>query len=615
VAEIRLAECYYHMNHFTESGKLYAKTIKYPQMADLNLLQYAHVLKHNQDVAGARTIFSQYLAKHPADVAVKNELRSCDSIENYNRHSYEYIVNEAPFNSQLSDFSPVFYKDGIVFCSERSKISDPAAVSQWTGHAYLDLYYTKMTSQVEPIASSKGLGPSVDANAKKRIEYSEPSAFSAVLNSAHNEGPACFTSDGNTIYFTRNMTGKKNKLEAGKESINNFEIYSSTFYNGAWSQPELLNIDNKNYSVGHPALSKDERRLYFVSDMPGGFGGTDIYYTEHDCGKWSAPVNAGATINTSENEMFPVIRVDANGNELLYFSSEGHPGMGGLDLYYSAVKNKSQFESPAHLNAPLNSSSDDFGIIFTVDGNEGYLSSNRGQEDGSDKILTFKKYIAEFFVEVTIYKKGTKQTLDNTLVHISDLTHNKQETITTDKNGKVFRQIDQNSTLLVKARKDNFFASEGTVNNLDKVLSDTVRLTLELDPIVINKPIRLDNIYYDYDKWAIRKDATPALDKLVKIMKENPGIHVELSSHTDSRGKDSYNMKLSQKRAESAVEYIVSQGIAIERIYARGYGESLLLNHCKNNVKCSEEEHQLNRRTEFKVVKIINEVAPVNIQP
>jgi outer membrane protein OmpA-like peptidoglycan-associated protein len=615
VAEIRLAECYYHMNHFPQAGRLYSKAIQYQQITDVNLLQYAHILKHNQDLAGARKMFSQYLAKHPTDAAAKNELRSCDSIESYNRYSYQYIVNEAPFNSKLSDFSPVFYKDGIVFCSERSKVSNPAVVSQWTGHAYLDLYLTKMTSQEEPIASSKGLGPSVDLNAKRKVEFTEPISLSSELNSTYNEGPACFTSDGNTIYFTRNMTGKKNKLEAGKESVNNFEIYSSSFYKGSWSQPELLNIDNKNYSVGHPALSKDERRLYFVSDMPGGFGGTDIYYTEHDCGKWSAPVNAGAIINTSENEMFPVIHVDANGNELLYFSSEGHPGMGGLDLYYSVVKSRSQFESPVHLNAPLNSTSDDFGIIFSAGGNEGYFSSNRGQEDGSDKILTFKKYMPEFFVEVTIYKKGTKQTLDNTLVHISDLTHNKQETVTTDKNGKVFRQIDQNSTLLVKARKDNFFASEGTVNNLDKVFTDTVRVALELDPIVINKPIRLDNIYYDYDKWVIRKDATPALDKLVKIMKENPGIHVELSSHTDSRGKDAYNMKLSQKRAESAVEYIVSQGIAIARIYARGYGESVLLNHCKNGVKCSEEEHQLNRRTEFKVVKIINEVAPLTIQP
>lgn len=614
MAEIRLAECYYHMNHLADAGKIYSKAIQYPEISDKNELQYAHVLKHNKDLAGARKMFTQYLAKHPNDASAINELRSCDSIANYDRYAYQYIVSEAAFNSQFSDFSPAFYKDGIVFCSERGKATNPEAVSQWTGHSYLDLYFTQMVSRVEPVVASKGIGPSINATAKRKVDFSEPTPFSSILNSAYNEGPACFSADGKTIYFTRNMMGKKNKLEASKESVNNFEIYTATYSGGSWSQPELLNIDNKNYSVGHPALSKDERRLYFVSDMPGGYGGTDIYYTQQDCGKWSTPINAGATINTSENEMFPVVSIDENGTEYLYFSSEGHPGMGGLDLYCSKVKDNSSFSIPVHLNAPLNSSSDDFGIIFSADGN-GYFSSNRGQEDGSDKIFTFKKYIPEFFVEITVYKKGTQQTLDNTLVHINNLTHNKQETITTDKNGKVLRQIDENSTLLVKARKDNFFAAEGTTNNVGKVLSDTVRLSLGLDPIVINKPIRLDNIYYDYDKWVIRKDATPALDKLVKIMKENPGIHVELSSHTDSRGKDAYNMTLSQKRAESAVEYIVSQGIDIARIYARGYGESVLLNHCKNGVKCSEEEHQLNRRTEFKVVKIVNEVAPLNIQP
>lgn len=613
-AEIRLAECYYHMNHLADAGKVYAKVIQYPEITPKNQLQYAHILKHNGDLTGARKLFNEYLAKNPKDVAATDELHYCDSLQNYKRYSYQYSVRAAAFNSQYSDFSPVFYKDGIIFCSERSKALNPAAVSQWTGHSYLDLYFTKVTNTIEPIASSKGVGPSADNNAKRRSEYSEPVLFAAEINSVYNEGPACFSKDGNTIYFTRNLTNKKNKLEATKESVNNFEIYKSVMYNGMWSQPELLNIDNKNYSVGHPALSKDERRLYFVSDMPGGFGGTDIYYSEHDCGKWSAPINAGAAINTSENEMFPVIRVDENGNEFLYFSSEGHPGMGGLDLYSCKIKDNTKIEKPVHLNAPLNSEGDDFGIIFSPDGSNGYFSSNRDQQDGSDKIFSFTKYVPEFFVEITVYKKGTKDKLDNTLVHISDLTHNKQETVTTDQNGKVLRQIEANATLLVKARKDHFFAAEGTVNDLGKIFSDTVRVELELDPIVINKPIRLDNIYYDYDKWAIRKDATPPLDKLVKIMKENPGIHVELSSHTDSRGKDKYNMTLSQKRAESAVEYIVSQGIAIERIYARGYGESVLLNRCKNGVKCSEEEHQLNRRTEFKVVKVVNE-QPANIQP
>lgn len=604
-AQIKLAQCYLHMNHFAQAEKEYASVISFPEITPKNELEYAHVLKHVGKYDEARKWYIEYLLDNPKDAGATNELRSCDSLKNYTRYSYQYEVSPAYVNEVESNFSPVFYGNGIVFCSEHSKPANTSGVSQWTGHAYLDLYFSEIfttTEKNEPISASTNGGPD-NAEKLRPGKFSEPKPFSAEINSLYNEGPACFSRDEKTIYFTRNMLDKKNKPEVDKEDMNNLEIYKSVLTNGKWSLPELLNFENKNYSVGHPALSRDEKRLYFISDKPGGHGGTDLYYSELKDGKWSEPVNLGIGINTNENEMFPTIATDEKGDEFLYFSSEGMPGMGGLDIYCSRIDG-SFFEKPKHLNAPLNSSADDFGIIFANNGLDGFFSTNRDDANGTDKIYYFKKYIPEFYLEITLKKKGTNEIIPGALVDIKYLSKNKQEIASTDQEGKIFKKIESNTDLEIIGKKDYFFTATAKGNNMGKIFSDTLRLTLELDAIVINKAIRLDNIYYDYNKWDIRPDAMPELDKLVKVMKENPGIFIELSSHTDSRGGDNFNKKLSQKRAESAVRYIINNGIVVERICAKGYGESKLLNHCKNNVKCSDEEHQLNRRTEFKVTKV-----------
>jgi len=605
-ASIRLAECHARMNHFAEAEKAYAEVIDLPEITLKNKLDYAHVLKHIGKYKEASRLFVEYLLENPNDAAVTNELRSCDSVANYNRYSFQYTISDPGFGTTASDFSPVFYKNGIVFCSERSKQSDPSKLNQWTGHPYLDLYFTEMTEEATKNDKSTGKG---------KIHFSEPVLFAAEISGPYNEGPACFSKDQNTMYFTRNIIGKKNKPEENKEHVNNFEIYKSVHTGGTWSKPELLSFDNKDFSVGHPTLSKDDSRMYFVSDKPGGFGGSDIYYSDLSNGKWTEPVNAGGMINSNQNEMFPTIHVDDKENEFLYFSSDGLPGMGGLDLYYSVIRNNT-LSKPVHLNAPLNSAGDDFGIIIAPDGLSGYLSTNRDMADGTDRILAFTKHIPEFFVDVVVYKKGTKEPIPGAKVELSDITHNKKDNVATNNSGRIFQKIEQDSKLMVSVKKDNFFSATGVINNISKVQSDTLRLTLELEPIVVGKAIRLDNIYYDYNKADIRADAKPSLDVLVKLMKENVGIHIELSSHTDSRGGDAFNLKLSQKRAQSAVDYIISQGIVSERIYAKGYGETKLLNRCKNNVKCTDEEYQVNRRTEFKVVKIVNELPPAtNLNP
>lgn len=606
MARIKLAECYVHMNHFSEAEKEYAAVIAFPTITSQNELHYAHILKHNGKYDEARKWYTDYLLANPTDAAVISELRSCDSLKNYIKYSYQYEVSPVFANETESNFSPAFFKNGIVFASERSKPTKTVGVSQWTGHSYLDIYFSEIFANIEniePVSLSKAQGGPNSNEILAVNKFSEPVPFSKVINSPYNEGPVCFSQDEKTIYFTRNILDKKNKPEINSSDVNNLEIYKSVYEEGVWSTPELLNFDNKDYSIGHPALSKNEKRLYFISDKPGGLGGTDLYYSDFANGKWSEPINLGSGINTSENEMFPTIIIDETGKEYLYFSSEGMPGMGGLDLYYVNVTN-SGFGKPVHLNAPLNSSGDDFGIIYTKNGLEGFLSSNRNNEDGIDKIYYFKKYIPEFYMEITVKKKGTNEIIPNVMVDLKFSQNNEEDVASTDQNGKLFRKIVANTNVEITGKKDFFFTASTKASNIGKIFSDTMHLTLELEAIVINKPIRLDNIYYDYNKWDIRPDAKPELDKLVKVMKENPGIFIELSSHTDSRGGDNFNLKLSQKRAESAVEYIIGNGIASERICAKGYGKTKLLNHCKSGVKCSEEEHQLNRRTEFKVTKV-----------
>ncbi len=598
VASIQLAECYYYMNHFREAEKQYATVMNLQQFTSANKLQYAHVLKHNGKYDVAAVWFRRYLSDNPGDLAVKNELLSCDSITSYTSKDYLYQVTPVAYNNNVSNFSPVFYNDGIVFSSERSAAQSQSEINKWTGHTYLDLYYIK-------------------------LKDTTPQPLSA-LNSKYNDGPACFSADGKTVFFTRNMLNEKNGLVKNESSVNNFEIYTSTLINGEWSTPQLVSFDSKEYSVGHPALSSNGTRLYFVSDMPGGFGGTDIYFSQFNAatGKWGAPVNAGENVNTSENEMFPTVFKAVDNTEYLYFSSEGRPGMGGLDIYRSVVLNENGiasadsittmmhstantklFSAPQHLNSPLNSSADDFGIIFEADGNNGYLTSNR-ESDNVDRVFYFKKYIPHFYVEITVKEKGSDKIIPQADILITNVSHKEIYTRTADAHGKVFMEIQQNSMLDVSAKESNYFSTSGNIGNLGKVMTDTMKLVLELDPVVLNKAIRLNNIYYDYNKATIRADAAAELDGLISLLQQNPDIVIELSSHTDSRGGDSYNKKLSQKRAESAVNYIKSKGICENRIYAKGYGESQLLNKCDNKKKCGEEEHEVNRRTEFKVVRI-----------
>lgn len=576
----RIAECYRRSNLLEKSANWYKKALDAGTIQTDDYYYYAQVLKSLRQYDESKKMYDLYLEKNPSDESARIQRNSIDKEEHYKADADLWEVSRFCPSDKYSNFSPTLYDKGLVFCSDRNT---KGLISEWNGKPYLNLYYAPF-----------------DENQTACQPYS----FGSNLDGKYHDGPAAFTEDFKTIYFTRSMLNKKGKLLSNDKEENILAIFQATRTSDNWSDITMLPFCNENSSFMHPAISSDQRILYFASDMPGGSGGFDLYMVRFENGEWGVPMNMGDQINTRENEVFPTLFKSSDNREWLYFSTSGRAGLGGLDVYCVEVTDGKVKGDIKHLPYPINTESDDLGLLWTKENVSGYVSSSRDNNEGNDNIYFFKKHLPKFYIDVTVLNKNTKEPLQDASLSIVQKPNSRNYNAMTDSKGKYFTEVDSNALFELEAKKDMFFKGSSTVTTKGLRKTDTIAVTLLLEPIVINKAIRLDDIYYDYDKWDIRVDAAVELDKLVAIMKENPEINIELSSHTDSRGNDKYNMTLSQKRAESAVNYIISKGIDASRIYAKGYGESKLLNHCKNNVKCSEEEHQMNRRTEFKVVKI-----------
>ncbi|WP_048905457.1 OmpA family protein [Pedobacter sp. V48] len=584
----RLAQGYNFTRNYVQAESWFAVAANMPESRPEHVLGYARSLVNNSKYGEARQQFQRYI-ELKGNVSQRQKdlwLQSCDSAVKWMQYPVAVqIHNVKVLNSVQSDWGAVTFDGGVTFSSDRGNNAEDQikggrpflkfdsgkrpdrTVYGWTGNQYLRLY--QQLSSKDTVA----LFP-----------------FHAGTN--YHVGAASFTGDGCEMYFT--LTRIPEKLDYGKERLAtvNVETYSSkrSAEGNTWEQPRSLKFNNPNaYSVGDPMISKDGKTLYFVSNMPGGKGGTDIYTTVKDAsGEWSAPVNLTA-INTEGNERSPF--VDEAG--ILFFSSDGYAGMGGLDIFRFAGSGNTS----VNLGYPVNSAQDDF--AYTINSvTKGYLSSNRTGGLGSDDIYSFtRKIIQALSLEGKIFNKKTGLPLASAMATLKTRSGNILK-VQTDESGYYSFKIEQDTLYDVIAEKTNFRSADTSFVTKVSLVKD-----FYLTPIEINKTVRLENIYYDFDKWNIRPDAAVELDKLVKILKDNPTIWIELGSHTDSRGNDAYNMALSQKRAESAVQYIISRGIDTNRITAQGYGESQLLNQCSNGVKCSAADHQLNRRTEFKIVK------------
>ncbi len=533
-------------------------------------------------------------------------------------------------NSPDLDFSPIYFKNGIIFTSDRLRFGDKGSGNP--NKQFNDLFFSEQMGDVS-------------FKAPERIK---------ALNSKFHDGIASFSEKDEKLYFTRN--NQKGTILNTKKA-KRLKIYVSSYVNDAWTEPQAVSFNVEKYSTCHPSVSADGQTMYFASNRPGGLGGMDIYVTHLENGKWSEPVNMGPDINTDKNEIFPF----SDGNGTLFFSSEGHNNMGGLDLFAAQevvnphMTGDDNWEV-SNLGTPFNSPADDFGFIGNAGGDKGFFTSGREGGNGRDDIYGWKT-IEETPVEPVLASKRVKVIdavtgleLPMTEVVLSEA--NRPGSInryTTAKDGMVRFDWNKTSNYVVATEKNGY-------EKYDKVfqaaeMSDDV-IVIRLNPVadiadatrVNKKPtkviakvdpttkveayeedidnfiakgektentsletgqlIELNHIYYAFDKYELKESAKVELDKVVTLLRQYPEMEIDLNSHTDSRGSDSYNQWLSTERAKSAVDYIVSQGIERRRVTAKGYGESVPVNECLNTMKCSEDKHQMNRRTEFRILNL-----------
>lgn len=804
VAKMNLAECYRKVSDIDNAEYWYGQVVRLPEAEPEHYLFYGYMLQRNGKCDMAREWFEKFIEANPDDARGRHLLRACDYEEELERKNAGiYEIEHMPFNSGLDDFGPMYYGDGIVFASETYQSGISKRLHCWTGNQFLDLRYVDRNEDEE----------SSDSLACGSYEYTDPENFSNQLNSKFHDATPSFSEDQGTIYFTRNnlLKGRARKDDEGIIRLKIFSAEGSgSGGNASFNNIESLPFNSDEYSVAHPSLSPDGLFLYFASDMPGGFGGMDLYVSEQEDGRWGPPINLGPQVNTEGQEVFPF----ASKDEKLYFSSDGHVGLGGLDIYYMEKKEGfNEWGDVINIGAPLNSRDDDFGFIINEENNHGYFSSDREGGFGDDDIYSYCRNATE--LEVYVYDEQTLEPIEGAEV-VSDCTGN---TVYTDEEGKatviqrnnqcceftaskeeyednskegcttpgettiveiplkkpyeceLAGRVTQNGNpiagtpvILVgdcgdsqmtttddggnymfkladpccytvsveppagfaaqdgkefctrteegevdgdcKFNKDFNFSTPGVNPNerpiygynpdgspiydprqggngnivgtnpdgspiygpggttggqniigynpdgspiygpggynpggggyvpyadgvargswtLDDIISEAQRndpieccnliesLNTGAGSIGVSPSVAYTNegepipyllhIYYDFDQSYIRGDAEPELNKLLALLNENPTITIELGSHTDSRGSNSYNNRLSQRRSESVIRWLKDKGVAGSRLTAQGYGETMNINNCTNNVPCSENEHQLNRRTEFRV--------------
>jgi len=590
-----LAECYRLQHDIANTKAMYARAITLPETKPEYFYYYALALRSTGDYIKAHDMFIRYADMNPTDPRGKLFASHCDSVLGPwkgRKGSYQ-IKRVNSINSSQSEFGPAIFEGKLVFASDFSRDKGEGQQFGWTGRGFLNIM------KATPVVAGNFWGYMGSAT-----------EFERKFNQAQHDGPASFSRDGNIIFFTRSFYGKT-KREGEAKKTNMLKIFYSTRTDGEWGEVKPFFLNSDEYSVGHPCLSRDEKTLYFVSNMPGGQGGADLWMCRSNGDGWEQPVNLGPKVNTTEDEMFPTMRDDGT----LFFASDGHAGYGSLDMFKTRYVN-GNWTTPVNLHPPFNGSYDDFAIAFASSNDTGFFSSNRPGGGGNDDIYAFRTIKAPSpaslpaFINGVVRNKITMLPIAGATVFLLNHSTGMVKILKTNTAG-IYKTVVSNpadytaKAMIPKHITDCFPFS------ISQVVPGTtydVPRDLLLDEMVINKTYRLNNIYYDYGKSDIRDDVRSELDKLVKIMDENP-IKAELGSHTDSRGKAEFNNKLSQDRADAAVNYIIHAGIDRNRITAKGYGESLLTNNCADGVECTEEEHQANQRTEFKITGFVTTAA------
>lgn len=586
-----LAQAYYKTRNFEQAEEWYGRLNRDGDLDSLDLKPFAEVLIANSKYAEAEEILTQ-LDPNQTNAELSFLWQTAkEGRDLLNQPNDAQVSSLKEINSTFSEFGPFLStQNELWFTSDRigdtkkrvdSKNALKSNVYGWTGNGYLSMYSASWKKEEKEISGT-------------------PQKEEQFASNLH-VGP--YFQSGENVFLTLTQAQKFDKSGEGK--ARNYTLFPEVFFaldSDSLTMEDFSPLDFNNafaYSVADPFYDAGNSRLYFSSDMPGGQGRADIYYVTYSQDQgWSSPINLGSDINTSEDERTPFI--DQNGD--LLFSSAGYPGIGGLDVF-KAEKSGSSFSNPENLGSPVNSNRDDFGF-FLVDGKweEAFIASDRTGGMGLDDIYWVDLNVQkELVVKGKVLDKDTKMELSDAVVDLKSSDGDVLASYVTKLDGQFRFEVELGQTLSMTGRKTGYL--DGSVSiNLPLDPSDSVFYQdIFLDQIQVGKTYTLENIYYDFDRWEIREDAKPELDKLVQILKDNPTIEIELYSHTDSRGSDSYNLKLSDKRAKAAVDYLLIMGISGNRMKAIGYGETKLLNQCSNGVECSEEQHQLNRRTEFKI--------------
>lgn len=598
----RIADSYY-FNTDTENAEKWYQILseKYPNdLKEEHIFRYSHSLKGNKKYVQANSVMEKIKAINSKDVSAKELLENPNYYIDYKKHRYNLqSFDNLSVNTKYSDFGAFVFNDNLYFAS--TKPTEEKSIYKWNEQPFLNIY--------------KGELSLTNKNTKtEKLDVKTASKMSIPVHSRYHESNVVFTKDGKTIYFTRDNYNN-GKARTDKKNVMRLKLYRASFVNNQWVDIIELPFNSDEYSVGHPALSLDEKTLYFVSDMPGGYGATDIYKVSIENHKtYGTPVNLGTKINTQGREMFPFISDD----NTLYFSSDGRLGLGGLDVFESHILEDNSFSEPLNLQKPFNSGVDDFAFYIDFENKRGFVSSNRAEGKGDDDVYSFvlkrpkrrPDYDCKEQIKGIVTNLKTGEILPNATVSIFDSEGKLLNKITSDAKGAFGFSVDCVSEYYkLKGTKQDFRDDIEQISTDSLSVSNTVKL--ELEPLIVSEPLAAPQIvirpiYFNFDKAGIRQDSEYELEHVVDVMKSNPKMIIKIESHTDSRGSHAYNQRLSQRRANSTKKYLISRGVAPKRILsAKGYGESQLLNDCgnANKNKCTEKEHQLNRRSYFIIVE------------
>ena len=571
----QLAEAYYNVFNSAKAEKWYAKALETSQNPEL-IFKYSQMLKANGKYEDSNKQMIKFASMRPADHRAIAFVENPNYLPKILEKGKKFNVQEMSINSEYSDFGSTTVDGGLYISSARNESGKKYG---WNKEPFLDIYYS--------IKNSDG-------------SYSSPTSVES-LNTKYHEGLVSFSPDGKIMYFSResyfDKIYERDSLSRNKFSV--LSLYKSTKELGVWSEGEALSLNSENYSVKNPSVSPDGKKLYFSSDMPGGFGQFDIYSADiNEDGSIGEPINLGQKVNTEGQEMFPFVSDDST----IYFSSNGHLGLGGLDVFFAKLVD-GKVGPVRNIGIPVNGNSDDFAFSINIESGEGFVSSNREGGTGSDDIYQVKvlQPICDVLVSIIVKDSESGEIIVGANVNVTDSDGNVVGTKITSDKGQVNYIIECNTNLFITATSDKYESSSTAV---EPTIEEEVTIQIPLEPIeeiILANKVILNPIYFEFDKSNITAKAAFELDKLVELMNKYKSIVIRAESHTDSRGSDKYNQSLSERRALTTAQYVISKGIDASRITGVGMGEKMPINDCGS--RCNELEHQMNRRSEFIILE------------